>query len=82
MIFSWYQIILFSFLLDLHTDECDCSFMMTEKPEKETVDSKLKKAFTPMKKAKPKGVMDGVPLTQEGVCQVKCCSCRRCNFSL
>jgi len=59
-----------SFLLDLHTDECDCTFMMTEKPEKETVDSKLKKAFTPMKKAKAKGVMDGVPLTQEGVCQV------------
>ena len=77
MIFSWYQIILFSFLLDLHTDECDCSFMMTEKPEKETVDSKLKKAFTPMKKAKPKGVMDGVPLTQEGVCQVESFSCRR-----
>ena len=62
--------ILSSFLLDLHTDECDCTFMMTEKPEKETVDSKLKKAFTPMKKAKAKGVMDGVPLTQEGVCQV------------
>ena len=58
-----------SFLLDLHTDECDCSFI-AEKPEKETVDSKLKKAFTPMKKTKPKGVMDGVPLTQEGVCQV------------
>jgi len=63
-----------SFLLDLHTDECDCSFLW-EKPEKDTVDSKLKKAFsTPMtlsmKKSKVKGVMDGVPLTQEGVCQV------------
>ena len=58
-----------SFLLDLQTDECDCGFII-EKPEKETVDSKLKKAFTPMKKSKPKGVMDGVPLTQEGVCQV------------
>ena len=34
------------------------------------VDSKLKKAFTPFKKAKAKGVMNGVPLTQEGVCQV------------
>jgi len=63
-----------SFLLDLHTDECDCSFLW-EKPEKDTVDSKFKKAFsTPMnlsiKKSKIKGVMDGVPLTQEGVCQV------------
>jgi len=63
-----------SFLLDLHTDECDCSFLW-EKPEKDSVDSKFKKAFsTPMalsmKKSKIKGVMDGVPLTQEGVCQV------------
>jgi len=63
-----------SFLLDLHTDDCDCSFLW-EKPEKDSVDSKLKKAFsTPMalsiKKSKVKGVMDGVPLTQEGVCQV------------
>jgi len=30
----------------------------------------VKKAFTPMKKKATKGVMDGVPLTQEGVCQV------------
>merc|ERR1719234_2164071 len=63
-----------SFLLDLHTDDCDCSFLW-EKPEKDSVDSKFKKAFsTPMalsiKKSKVKGVMDGVPLTQEGVCQV------------
>jgi len=63
-----------SFLLDLHTDECDCSFLW-DKPEKDSVDSKFKKAFsTPMalsmKKSKVKGVMDGVPLTQEGVCQV------------
>ena len=64
------NLVLSSFLLDLHTDECDCTFLTAEKPEKETVDSKLKKAFTPMKKAKPKGVMDGMPLTQEGVCQV------------
>jgi hypothetical protein len=33
-------------------------------------ESKVKKAFTPMKKKATKGVMDGVPLTQEGVCQV------------
>ena len=63
-----------SFLLDLQTDECDCRFLW-EKPEKDTVDSKFKKAFsTPMnlsmKKSKVRGVMDGVPLTQEGVCQV------------
>ena len=69
LIFSSLLVFLRSFLLDLQTDECDCGFII-EKPEKETVDSKLKKAFTPMKKSKPKGVMDGVPLTQEGVCQV------------
>ncbi len=33
-------------------------------------ESKVKKAFTPMKKKTTRGVMDGVPLTQEGVCQV------------
>jgi len=62
-----------SFLLDLHTDECDCSFLedaRTEVEIKDTVDAKLKKVFTPMRKSKPLGVMDGVPLTQEGVCQV------------
>jgi len=63
-----------SFMLDLHTDECDYS-VLYDKPEKDTVDSKLKKVLsTPMslgmKKGKTKGVMDGVPLTQEGVCQV------------
>ena len=61
-------------MLDLHTDECDYS-VLYDKPEKDTVDSKLKKVLsTPMslgmKKGKTKGVMDGVPLTQEGVCQV------------
>merc|ERR1719468_494972 len=55
-----------SFLLDLHTDECDCSFV-TEKQDKQ---NKMKKAFTPMKKKSVKGVMDGMPLTTEGVCQV------------
>ena len=30
----------------------------------------MKKAFTPMKKKSVKGVMDGMPLTTEGVCQV------------
>jgi len=62
-----------SFLLDLHTDECDCSFLEEPRNEvevKDTVDAKFKKVFTPLKKAKTLGVMDGVPLTQEGVCQV------------
>jgi len=57
-----------SILLDLSTDDCDCTFLEGEKQEKEP---KKKKAFsTPMKPKKPKGVMEGAPLTSEGACQV------------
>ena len=68
-----------SFMLDLATadSDCDVSAIWETKTQesKDSVDSKFKKAFsTPMsismKKSKVKGVMDGVPLTQEGVCQV------------
>ena len=46
----------------------------------------MKKAFTPMKKKATRGVMDGVPLTQEGVCQVnnqashQCCGSKYIEF--
>merc|ERR1719270_1531612 len=73
-----------SFMLDLSTADTDCDASVIwdakacdkeDKGSKDSVDSKIKKAFsTPMsigiKKSKVKGVMDGVPLTQEGVCQV------------
>jgi len=68
-----------SFMLELATveNDTDVSAIWETKTlePKDSVDSKLKKAFsTPMsigmKKSKVKGVMDGVPLTQEGVCQV------------
>jgi len=65
-----------SFLLDLATADTDCDVSAiwdTKQESKDSVDSRIKKAFaTPMSisKKKIKGVMDGVPLTQEGVCQV------------
>merc|ERR1719270_674214 len=73
-----------SFMLDLSTADTDCDASVIwdakacdkeDKGSKDSVDSKFKKAFsTPMnlsmKKSKVRGVMDGVPLTQEGVCQV------------
>ena len=70
-----------SFMLDLATadTECDVSAIWDTKAGdregKDSVDSRIKKVLsTPMsismKKSKVKGVMDGVPLTQEGVCQV------------
>ena len=65
-----------SFMLDLATADTDCDVSAiwdTKQESKDSVDSRIKKAFsTPMSisKKKVKGVMDGVPLTQEGVCQV------------
>ena len=72
-----------SFMLDLATadTECDVSAIWDTKAGagdregKDSVDSRIKNVLsTPMsismKKSKVKGVMDGVPLTQEGVCQV------------
>ncbi|XP_021919562.1 uncharacterized protein LOC110829787 isoform X2 [Zootermopsis nevadensis] len=55
-----------SFVLDLNTDDCECS--------SEKAKSRLQKwGFVPFsKKGKcvVKGVMEGAPLTQEGICQV------------
>ena len=65
-----------SFLLDLATADTDCDVSAiwdTKQETKDSVDNRFKKAITtPMSisKKKVKGVMDGVPLTQEGVCQV------------
>ncbi|CAH1119292.1 unnamed protein product [Phaedon cochleariae] len=49
-----------SFLLDINTDENEC---LSEK-------GKLKKFAPFTKKSKFRGVMEGAPLTQEGICQV------------
>ena len=68
-----------SFLLDLSMDECNCNFLHDSSPI--TTPSKSLKNFsvTPRRKvtapsalATPnaKGVMEGAPLTMEGVCQV------------
>merc|ERR1719450_138664 len=69
-----------SFMLDLATasdSDFDASAIWDTGigETKDSVDSRIKKVLsTPMsismKKSKVKGVMDGVPLTQEGVCQV------------
>ena len=64
-----------SFLLDLTTDDCDCSFVYEGQMNLSTP-SKKKHLFhgTPKRKvgviAKNKGVMDGASLTLEGVCQI------------
>ncbi|XP_046385597.1 uncharacterized protein LOC124155638 isoform X3 [Ischnura elegans] len=55
-----------SFLLDLNTDECDSA--------SDKVKSRILKwnllPFSKKSKAQSKGVMEGAPLTQEGICQV------------
>ena len=66
-----------SFLLDLNTDDCNCEFLY----ETDILSTPKKKHFfsssaTPSKKKHSviagcsKGVMEGGPLTFEGVCQV------------
>jgi hypothetical protein len=70
-----------SFLLDLNTDDCDCSFVYDASATPATPTKNKGLAFvTPRKKSqnpaaatgclKSKGVMEGAPLTFEGVCQV------------
>ena len=70
-----------SFLLDLNTDDCNCTFMADHKNDFPGVlnppSSIKKRIFTPKKSNKSSngngahnGIMDGAALTQEGVCQV------------
>lgn len=65
-----------SFLLDLETDDCDCSFVYeTSAPTTPNGKNKALGFVTPRRKvmvptSKTKGVMEGAPLTVEGVCQV------------
>jgi hypothetical protein len=70
-----------SFLLDLTTDDCNCSFLYEHPPDVlSTPSSSRKKGIfpaTPKRKGSnhgshgtSKGVMEGAPLTMEGVCQV------------
>lgn len=65
-----------SFILDLNYDDCDCNFVFETTPS--STPSKSKGIFsgavaTPRRSKNPsayKGVMEGAPLTMEGVCQV------------
>jgi len=77
-----------SFLLDLSTDDCDCSFIydnfgtgtpaMASPPMRMKACDVAKKLLpTPRKSSTSsssavsfKGVMEGLPLTMEGVCQI------------
>ena len=65
-----------SFLLDLTTDDCDCRFLYDAELLSTPTKNKGLSLVTPKRKtatsslAKVKGVMDGLPLTVEGVCQV------------
>ncbi|QQP52780.1 Putative LOC100114766, partial [Caligus rogercresseyi] len=67
-----------SFLLDLNTDDCDCSLvlgragggahgMQEATPRKKSGAVGL---FTGTPKRFRRGLMDGLPLTMEGVCQI------------
>ncbi len=83
---SKYNSVLFqmhlSFLLDLSTDDCDCSFVYdtacpTSPPSHKHKSSDVARMFfpTPRKSSTSgvqafKGVMEGLPLTMEGVCQI------------
>ena len=63
-----------SFLLDLTTDDCNCEFLY-ESDALIATPTKKKSFFSATPKRKTtgssnKGVMEGAPLTQEGVCQV------------
>ena len=57
-----------SFLLDLSTDDCDCSFLH----ESDNLPSATptRKVFKRKGSLNTAGVMEGAPLTVEGVCQV------------
>lgn len=67
-----------SFLLDLNTDECNCSFLYENdvaaatpsKKKSFTLATPKRKGSNHDSKASSKGVMEGAPLTMEGVCQV------------
>lgn len=64
-----------SFLLDLTTDDCDCSFVYdissaSPLPSHKHIEIVKKILPTPRKTTSSKGVIEGLPLTMEGVCQI------------
>uniref|UniRef100_A0A0K2SYK5 Putative LOC100114766 [Nasonia vitripennis] n=1 Tax=Lepeophtheirus salmonis TaxID=72036 RepID=A0A0K2SYK5_LEPSM len=64
-----------SFLLHLNTDDCDCSFVLSSASTVPLQDFARKKSsgaglFSTTPKRLRRGVMDGLPLTMEGVCQI------------
>ena len=64
-----------SFLLDMNTDECDCSFLYEHLHPNDHATPKRKGSLLRSNKsatlnASKKGIMDGANLTMEGVCQI------------
>ena len=63
-----------SFLLDMNTDECDCSFLFDHIQPNDHATPKRKTSLLHNKGAvlnsSKKGIMEGAPLTMEGVCQI------------
>ena len=63
-----------SFMLDMNTDECDCSFLYEHLQPTDHGTPKRKGTLLNNKGAgltcNKKGIMEGVPLTMEGVCQI------------
>ena len=63
-----------SFMLDMNTDECDCSFLYDHLHPSDHGTPKRKGSLLHNKGAgvacNKKGIMEGVPLTMEGVCQI------------
>ena len=63
-----------SFLLDMNTDECDCSFLYDHLHPNEIATPKRKGSILHNSKGAlncgKKGIMEGATLTMEGVCQI------------
>ena len=64
-----------SFLLDLNTDECDCSFLYDHIHQNDHTTPKRKGSILSTNKGavlscSKKGIMEGANLTMEGVCQI------------
>ena len=63
-----------SFVLDMTTDECDCSFLYDHLHPNDHGTPKRKSSLLHSKgtglASNKKGIMEGVTLTMEGVCQI------------
>ena len=65
-----------SFLLDMNTDECDCSFLYDHLHSFDATPKRKGSILGPNRgilggnAGKSGGIMEGAPLTMEGVCQI------------